>query len=141
MEKILINNVSPTTEQAIKRKSAYGLPDRPSESGMRSGEIKKAFYASITDKGDSVLSELKRVVGEVNNVLDKIYTILDDDSALGGKVDVDQKIENANKVMVTNEVGEVTPSNVITLGDCKCYSENDDNGESSFVIEFGSKGE
>ena len=65
----------------------------------------------------------------------------DDDGELGGKVDVDQKIENANKVMVTNEVGEVTPSNVITLGDCKCYSENDDNGESSFVIEFGSKGE
>lgn len=141
MDKILINNVSQTTEQAIKRKSAYGLPDRPSESGMRSGEIKKAFYASITDKGDSVLSELKRVVGEVNNVLDKIYTVLDEDSGISGKVNIDQNIENANKVMVTNEVGEVTPSNAITLGDCKCYSENGDDGETLFVIEFESEGE
>ena len=44
---------------------------------------------------------------------------------------------NANKVMVTDEKGDVVPSKVIPVGVCKCYTEGDLNtGEYSFVIEF-----
>lgn len=78
MDRKLIDNISTRTEQAIKRKSAFGLPDRPSESGMRSDEIKKAFYSSITDGNDSVLSEMKRVVNEINEILGKIQENLEE---------------------------------------------------------------
>lgn len=77
MDRKLIENISTRTEQAIKRKSAFGLPDRPAESGMRSDEIKKAFYASITDGDDSVLSEVKRVVNEANDIFEEVQEELD----------------------------------------------------------------
>jgi len=127
MDKKKINQVSAETEQAIKRKTAYALPDRPSESGMRADEIKKAFYAAMTDKTDSLLAEIKRIVEESNNVDDDLYNLINDF--------VSQGIENANKVMVTDEKGNVTPSDIIPIGSCKCYTESND-GEVAFVIEF-----
>ena len=44
-------------------------------------KIKKAFYASITDGDDSVLSEVKRVVNETNEIFEEI------ESELDGKID------------------------------------------------------
>lgn len=61
-----INQVSNETESAMLRKSAFGLPNRPSESGMKAEDIKKAFYKSLIDSENSILSELKRVINEAN---------------------------------------------------------------------------
>ncbi len=64
-----IRQISKETENAMLRKSAYGLPNRPSESGMKAEDIKKAFYKSLIDSENSLLSELKRVVSEANEIL------------------------------------------------------------------------
>lgn len=70
-----IKSISPETENAILRKSAYGLPDRPSASGMKTEDIKKAFYKAVIDEEDSVLSEFKRIVDETNDAIDYITGI------------------------------------------------------------------
>lgn len=133
MDRKQIEQVSTNTEQAIKRKTAYALPDRPSESGMRPDEIKKAFYSAMTDKDDSLMAEIKRIVNESNNVTEDIYKLIEAQK----KVDISQTETNANKVMVTDEKGDVVPSKVIPVGVCKCYTEGDLNtGEYAFVIEF-----
>lgn len=67
-----IKQVSTETENAMLRKSAFGLPNRPSESGMKADDIKKAFYKSLIDSENSLLSELKRVVAEANTILAEI---------------------------------------------------------------------
>ena len=89
MDKKQIQNISAKTEQSIKRKTAYGLPDRPSESGMRADEIKKAFYSSITDSEDSVMSELKRIVKETNEVLDEIQDDVNDKISKDNAISLD----------------------------------------------------
>ena len=68
-----INNVSAETENAMLRKSAYGLPNRPSQVGMRAEDVKKAFYSSLIDDEASLLSELKRIITEANDIFDYIY--------------------------------------------------------------------
>lgn len=56
---------------------------------------------------------------------------------LNKKVDKSQGTGNANKVMITNTSGEITPSDAVPIGACKCYTETDSTtGEVSFVIEF-----
>lgn len=56
---------------------------------------------------------------------------------LNKKVDKSQGEGNANKVMITNTSGEITPSDAVPIGACKCYTETDSTtGEVSFVIEF-----
>ena len=133
MDRKKISQVSTNTEQAIKRKTAFALPDRPSESGMRPEEIKKAFYAAMTDKDDSLMAEIKRIVNESNNVAEDIYNLIEAQK----KVYISQGSTNANNVMITDESGNVTPSKVVPVGVCKCYTEGDLNtGEYSFVIEF-----
>ena len=66
-----INNVSSQARTIIKRKSAFALPDRPSEAGMSADEIKKAFWQPVADLTDSALSEIDRVVNEVNSYIGK----------------------------------------------------------------------
>ncbi|MBQ7307787.1 MAG: hypothetical protein IJW82_04580, partial [Clostridia bacterium] len=65
----MIQKITETTKNAIKQKSVYNLPDRPSEMGMNPTEIKKAFYKPITDLNNSVLTEIDRVIDETNNNL------------------------------------------------------------------------
>ena len=64
-----IQPVTAETENAMLRKSVAGLPDRPSDAGMKAADIKKAFYKSLLDDEHSLLSELKRVISEANDIL------------------------------------------------------------------------
>lgn len=66
----MIQKVSEQTKNAINRKSAYALPNRPSDSGMKPDEIRKAFWLPVTDKTESVLAEIDRVVDETNEEFD-----------------------------------------------------------------------
>lgn len=65
-----INKVSELVKTAIKRKSAYGLPDRPSDQGMKPEDIKRAFWQPIVDLSYSTITELDRVVDEINLILE-----------------------------------------------------------------------
>lgn len=67
----MINKVSQATKDAIKRKSAYALPDRPSDQGMKPDEIKRAFWQPIVDVTNSTIAELDRVIDELNLYIEK----------------------------------------------------------------------
>ena len=65
-ETLKIEEISTETISAIKKRSAYALPDNPSASGMKPGEIKKAFWAPIISEFGSIYTELARVIKEIN---------------------------------------------------------------------------
>lgn len=91
-----INQISSTTKASILRKTAYGLPLRPSESGMSAEDIKKAFYAGITDKEDSIMAELERVISEANAALQNLKEAVDGQ--------IDKKVDNIEgKGLSTND--------------------------------------
>lgn len=66
----MINKTNEAVREAISRKSAYALPNRPSESGMKPDEIRRAFWGPVIDAEESVLSEIDRVVDEANEEFD-----------------------------------------------------------------------
>ena len=72
-DKYKISPISAETWAAIKNKSAFNLPDRPTERGMKPAEIKRALHGPITDPNASVLAELARVIGDANDMLNLIY--------------------------------------------------------------------
>ena len=72
-----INKVSAATKSAIARKSAQTLPINPSEKGYSAEEIKRRFYQPITDSVNSALSEIDRVVEEVNATNTQIKNNMD----------------------------------------------------------------
>lgn len=61
-----INPITTEAIEAIKRKTAFMLPDNPSEQGMKAADIKKAFYQSQTDSNTSIIASINRIVGEAN---------------------------------------------------------------------------
>ena len=67
-----IGKISDEVVRSIKKKSAFGLPDSPSERGMKPFEIKKAFYAPLVDATASLSAEINRVVEEVNTEIEKV---------------------------------------------------------------------
>lgn len=68
----MINKVSKETKNKILNKSAKRLPDNPSAVGMKPEDIKRAFYAPITDAGSGVLEEIDRIAEEMNRELERI---------------------------------------------------------------------
>ena len=67
-----INSISKAAKDTILRKTAHALPDRPSASGMKPQDIKKAFYAAITDEEDSIIAEMERIIRECNTIINSI---------------------------------------------------------------------
>ena len=101
-----IAKISNETINAILRKTAYRLPDNPSEQGFKAADIKKAFYQFIDDATASLTSEINRIVEEANN----------DISSKDSSVDS----HTANK----NNPHEVTKTQV-GLGNCDNTSDTD----------------
>ena len=72
-EKKPLTEISSKEREIIKRRSAYILPDNPSERGWTAADIKRAFYELICDEGDpesdvkkSVLALISRIIKEGN---------------------------------------------------------------------------
>lgn len=61
-----INKTSTEVRNAILRKSAYSLPDNPSNLGYKPKEIRERLYKPIIDESNSMQSELDRIVDELN---------------------------------------------------------------------------
>lgn len=93
-----VPQISAETLAAIRRKSAYNLPDRPSERGMKPDEIKKAMAGPVIDSENSAIAELMRVIGDINRVLKLIETE-------GSGVSITQ-ISGGKRLTVTTEEGE-----------------------------------
>lgn len=62
----MVKKISEETKRKILEKSAYALPDRPSERGLPVSTIKEAFYKPILDEKASIVSEVNRIVDEIN---------------------------------------------------------------------------
>ena len=92
-----INKVTAAVIQAMKKRSALGLPDRPSEAGLTPTQIKTAFADFVTGPTQSALAEIDRVATEVTAVLSKlfegVYDELPTDLA---------RFENDDKIILTN---------------------------------------
>ncbi len=72
IEKIVIPQVSASTKNAIKRKTAFNLPDRPSDMGMKPAEIKESFWSPVIGETYSAIAELDRVIRDINEAFDEI---------------------------------------------------------------------
>lgn len=80
MEFQKIQTISDDTRHAIKRATAWSLPNNPSERGMKPNEIRRAFYQSIWEGTESLIGLQNKTIGEVNEILSEIVKVL---SAIG----------------------------------------------------------
>lgn len=69
-----IKKVSAETKAAIRRKSAYTLPNNPTDSGYKADDIRRAFWQPIVDISQSSIAEIDRVVDEVNEIIGQTST-------------------------------------------------------------------
>ncbi len=86
----MIKKVSQASKDAIRRKSAYALPDRPSDQGLKPDEIKRAFYQPVVDVSNSVISEIDRLTDDINAELTALGATDDD-----AQQQLDEEIERA----------------------------------------------
>ncbi len=69
-----INKVSNATKEALRNKSAFGLPNNPTDRGYTATQIKEAIYKPVIDTADSIVNEIDRVVEETNQAINAIET-------------------------------------------------------------------
>ena len=69
-----IQKVSGETKDAIRRKSAVTMPDKPNVDGMNAAQVKHRLSANVLDTSKSVLAELDRVVDEANVAFSEMET-------------------------------------------------------------------
>lgn len=67
-----MQKISTEMRDKIKRKTAYSLPDRPTEAGIPPERIKRAAYQGLTDEQSSIVSEINRIVDEANGEITEI---------------------------------------------------------------------
>ena len=75
MQKDIYEPIAPTSEEviaAIRHKTALSLPDDPAAASMKAATIKRRFWEAICGGDASLLSELRRIVGEVNAAIDAV---------------------------------------------------------------------
>ena len=80
-----IEGVSEETRAKIKNLSAFSLPTNPSERGFTPEQIKQRFYMPIVGQAVSVLTELDRMIGDVNAVIDVLGLLLAGESVGEGE--------------------------------------------------------
>lgn len=80
-----IKKVSAETKAAIRRKSAYTLPNNPTDSGYKADDIRRAFWQPIVDMSQSAITEIDRVVDEVNEIIGQTSTGYDTINSIAGE--------------------------------------------------------
>ena len=71
-----INKTPPLKIEAIKRKTAMMLPDRPTLAGLKPDAIKLLLCGALVDGDTSLLGEISRIIDENNEVFEKISKAL-----------------------------------------------------------------
>ena len=61
-----VSTVGAAVKAAIKNKSAASLPQNPSDRGFKATDIINMLYKPIIDTASSAISEIDRVVEEIN---------------------------------------------------------------------------
>ena len=73
-----INRISDEKIDAIKRKTAYALPNRPSEKGLKAEDIKKALYGPLLDETNSIVEVINSAIDDTNEVLERVEGRVDE---------------------------------------------------------------
>lgn len=68
--------ISPENREAIRRKTAYSLPDEPSARGMPPDQIRKRFWSALAGDRQSLFVEIDRVAKETNAAFDALLILL-----------------------------------------------------------------
>ena len=63
-----VNKISEQTIYNMKRKSALEIPDRATDKGWTANSIKQALVGLIVNKNESVVSEINRIIEEINTI-------------------------------------------------------------------------
>ena len=66
-----VKKILPSIIEKIRKKTVMTLPDDPSKQGYSPDQIKRRMAAPIIDENESLVSEVNRIVDEVNSELDK----------------------------------------------------------------------
>lgn len=80
-----IKKVSADTKAAIRRKSAYTLPNNPTDSGYKADDIRRAFWQPVVDISQSAIAEVDRVVDEINEIIGQTSTGYDTIESVAGE--------------------------------------------------------
>ena len=80
-----VKPISGESKDAIKRKTAYAMPDNPSAAGMTPDQIRRHFWSAIAGERASAMAEIDRVAGETNAALDALWMLLYASAELDGK--------------------------------------------------------
>lgn len=108
-----ILKTSDNTKRNIKRKTAYSMPDRPAEKGMKAEDVKKAFWSPLLDSEDSILSEIDRVVDEVNADLLEMGAKVN--ALEETKLKVDNTTTNISYTFIDNEFKTYNAENITNI--------------------------
>lgn len=93
-----IESISPQTIEAIKNRSAYKLPNNPSERGFKTEDIKGAFWRAEFDGEMSIMGQLKKIVDRLNEILPQT---LDNTQIVDDLTTEDSsKVASANQLVV-----------------------------------------
>lgn len=68
--------ISQQDREAIRRKTAYSLPDEPSARGMPPDQIRKHFWSALTGDRQSLFVEIDRVAKETNAAIDALLILI-----------------------------------------------------------------
>lgn len=71
-----IQQINNETKEKIKRKTAYGFPNKPSASGIPPEVIKRTSYAPLVDDENSIVAEINRLVDEANAEISDVGVLL-----------------------------------------------------------------
>ena len=71
-----VSTVSAEEQDAIKRNTAYALPDSPVAYGMRAATVKPAFWRGIVGESNSAIAFLNRLATETNGNFEVVRAVL-----------------------------------------------------------------
>lgn len=99
--------ISPENREAIRRKTAYSLPDEPSARGMPPDQIRKHFWSALTGDRQSLFVEIDRVAKETNAAFDALLILL------FGTVDVNGESVRLAELIPTGLAGGYTLADLL----------------------------
>jgi hypothetical protein len=99
--------ISPENREAIRRKTAYSLPDEPSARGMPPDQIRKYFWSALTGDRQSLFVEIDRVAKETNAAFDALLILL------FGTVNVNGESVRLAELIPTGLAGDYTLADLL----------------------------
>lgn len=72
VNKINVNQIAKETIIKMKLKSPYAIPANAAERGLKFQEIRQYLTGYALDTQDSIISEIERIIKEINEGFDKI---------------------------------------------------------------------